>query len=174
VPPRGEAAKKQLELRCRMADELIADVIESIGNESVLLHASTKLPGGLNFEPKPVLAGWISDPQVKSAELDRLLNRAGWHYFFVPPEVHACALGFNNTHALSRALKKLMTRAQAERLNALQITTMRTKKSLGLHYAKCGANLRHIQDGLVLSPASERMLERATDNATRPLVKIGR
>lgn len=157
-----------------MADELIADVIESVGSESVLLHASTKLPGGLNFEPKPVLAGWVSDPQVKSAELDRLLNRAGWHYFFVPPEVHACALGFNNTHALSRALKKLMTRAQAERLNALQITTMRTKKFLGLHYAKCGANLRHIQDGLVLAPASERMLERATDNATRPLVKVGR
>ena len=39
-----------------------------------------------------------------------------------------------------------MIRAQAERLNALQITTMRTKKFLGLHYAKCGANLRHIQE----------------------------
>jgi len=89
----------------------------------------------LNFEPKPVLAGWASDPQVKSAELDRLLNRAGWHYFFVPPEVLAYALGFNNMHALSRALRKLMIRAQAERLNALQITTMRTKKFLGLHYA---------------------------------------
>jgi hypothetical protein len=94
--------------------------------------------------------------------------------FFVPPEVHACALGFNNTHALSRALKKLMTRAQAERLNALQISTMRTKKFLGLHYAKCGANLRHIQDSLVLVPASERMLEQATENATRSLVKVGR
>lgn len=143
---------------------------EAIGNiaiGSVLLHAGTRLPTPLAFERKPMLNGWVSDPKWQFVEFQRAVEQAGWHCFFVPPEIKAGALARNENHAVMRALRKLAGRAQKDKFNTLQITALQKGKVLGLNYARITANLRHLQDKLILAPASERLLQESAEQVTR-------
>ena len=129
------------------------NVAESIHGEVVLVRRDTFLPETIKAEVQLVPGEWNLVSPLSPAELDKDLYRAGWQFFYIPPEIRAGALGFNRKHALERALKKLIVKADTARLNAVQITRIEAKRFLGIHYASISAYLRHIQKSLILSPA---------------------
>lgn len=131
------------------------DIIEKIRAEEVLVRRDTTLPKTLKMENQLVLGEWNVVSQLSPAEFDKELYRAGWQFFYIPPETQSRALGFGRKHALARALTKLLAKVDAKKLNALQITGVEAKKFLGIHYASISAYLRHIQKSLILSPAPE-------------------
>jgi len=134
----------------------LTNVAESLHGEVVLVRRDTFLPETIKVEDQLVPGEWNLVSRLSPAELDKELYRAGWQFFYIPPEIRAGALGFNRKHALERALKKLLAKADAARLNAVQITSVEAKNFLGIHYASISAYLRHVQRSLILSPAPEK------------------
>ena len=132
------------------------NVVESLHGEAVLVRRDTFLPETIKVEGQLVPGEWNLVSRLSPAELDKELYRASWQFFYIPPEIRAGALGFNRKHALERALKKLLVKADTARLNAVQITGVEAKKFLGIHYGSISAYLRHVQKSLILSPASEK------------------
>ena len=106
------------------------NVVESLHGEAVLVQRDTLLPETIKVEDQLVPAEWNLVSRLSPAELDKELYRAGWQFFYIPPEIRAGALGFNRKRALERALKKLLVKAHTARLNAVQITGIEAKRFL--------------------------------------------
>jgi hypothetical protein len=132
----------------------MTNVVESLHGEEVFVRRNTSLPGTVKMEDQLVLGEWNLVSRLSPAEFDKELYKAGWQFFYIPPEVRASALGFNRKHAIERVLNKLLVKADAAKLNAVQLTSVEAKKFLGIHYASISACLRHVQKSLILSPAS--------------------
>src|SRR5438270_7248326 len=129
----------------------MTDIITSHRDGTLLVRRGTWLPETVKIEGQLVLGEWNLASRPSHAEFDRELYKAGWQFFYIPPETQAGALGFNLKHALTRALKKLLVKVDATKLNAVQITVVGTKKFLGIHYASISAYLRHVQKSLILA-----------------------
>ena len=134
----------------------MTDIIKSLRDGTLLVRRGTSLPETVKIEGQLALGEWNLVSRPSPAEFDRELYKAGWQFFYIPPQTQAGALGFNLKHALARALKKLLAKVDATKLNAVQITAVGTKKFLGIHYASISAYLRHVQKSLILSPAAEK------------------
>ncbi len=70
--------------------------------------ATPFLPETVKMNDQVALGEWNLVSRLRPVELDKELYKAGWQFFYIPPEVRASALGFNRKHALERALKKLL------------------------------------------------------------------
>jgi len=121
------------------------DVVENLNGQEVFVRRNTFLPETVKMNDHVALGEWNPVSRLRPVELDKELYKAGWQFFYIPPEVRASALGFNRKHALERALKKLLVKADAAKLNAVQLTSVEAKKFLSIYYASIGACLRHVQ-----------------------------
>lgn len=92
---------------------------------------------------------------IRPAQLGQQLEHAHWQFFFVPPELRAKAFGFGRARALARALRKIWARADLAGLNTVEIARITTKELPGIQFACIEARLRHIQQGLVLTPEKQ-------------------
>jgi hypothetical protein len=141
------------------------NIFEGLHGEEVLVRRDTSLPETVKTEDQPGLGEWKLVSDLTSEQFDKELYKAGWQFFYIPPETRASAVGFNRKQALEKALKKLLAKAHAAKLNAVQLTGVEAKKFLGIHYASVSAYLRHVQKSLILSPASEKTEERRLSRA---------
>ena len=107
----------------------IADIIESLRGGNVLVRRGTSLPETVKVEGQLALGEWNLVARLSPAELDKELYKAGWQFFYIPPETQAGALGFNRKQALARALKKLLAKADAAKLNAVHLPVLKKKSS---------------------------------------------
>ena len=139
-----------------MIHHAVTNVVESLHGEEVLVRRDTFLPETVKMGDQLVFGEWNLVSALSPAEFDKELYRAGWQFFYIPPEIRAGALGRSRKHALERALNKLLAKADGAKLNAVQITGVEAKKFLGIHYASISGYLRHVQKSLILSPAPEK------------------
>lgn len=86
-------------------------MIENLQREELLVRQGTALPDSLKVFAPDVQGQWCLLRGMRSADLGRRLDPAGWQFFFVPPEVRANAFGVSQKHALARALKKILVNA---------------------------------------------------------------
>lgn len=59
------------------------------------------------------------------------------------------------TSALARALRKILAKADLAGLNTVEIASITAQELLGIQFACIEARLRHIQQGLVLTPEKQ-------------------
>ncbi len=131
------------------------DPIENLCSGSVLVRCDAGLPQSVKVSGPLVMEGWRLVSDIGTAQLDRQLDQEGWYFFYLPPEIAFSAFGFARKHALARALKKLLARAETEKLNTVKVTAVETKKFLGVHHAKVIARVRHIQKSPILFATPE-------------------
>ncbi len=139
-----------------MIHDAVTNVVESLHGEQVLVRRDTFLPETVKMKHQLAFGEWNLVSALSPAEFDKELSRAGWQFFYIPPEIRAGALGRNRQHALERALNKLLVKADGAELNAVQITGVEAKQFLGIHYASVSGCLRHVQKSLILSPTPEK------------------
>jgi len=142
-----------------MTQVVIPDVIESLRSGNLVVRKDAPLPGSVKIEGPLVVGEWMLVSQVRPAELDRQLNSVGWYFFFLPPEIQAGALALDRDrkHALAKALRKLLARAEAEKVNTLEITRVKTKEFPGFLYASLRGYMRHIQQSPLLFRTAEEV-----------------
>jgi hypothetical protein len=111
----------------------------------VLVRADAVLPASLPPLGDLVAPGWKILSGADAGNADREISRAGWHFFFVVPPA-AAAKGFSRDRqeAARRALAKVARQAEAQHLNAIEITKIAWRRFWPFWIATVAINFRHI------------------------------
>ena len=143
---------------------------------SVLIRSDVPLPESARFESKRYGA-WKVLTGVNGFSVERALSEAGWHFFFMVPEVRAGAVASTPQSAMRRALKKATMAVEAQNFNALEIVGITTKRFLGLYYVQVVAHARHAKHSPYLRDLDPHYVPRNVWNfkqALRRRAEIGR
>ena len=123
---------------------------------SVLIADRPVLLGALQIQSDPYGPNWSLVQGLSSFDLDRMIHRAGWNFFFMAGEVTASFLGGLTPGRIHKALVGLLGRVSHQHFNCLEITAIRAKRFLRLPYTTISAHWRHIQQKCRLDSHHER------------------
>lgn len=118
---------------------------EEIRAGSVLIKSNASLPDSVQFESKRYRS-WSLLTEADGFQVGRTLSDVGWHFLFMVPEVRTGALSSNRNRGLRKALKKVLSAIEAQRLNAMEIAEINTRRLLGLSYVEIVAYPRHVKN----------------------------
>ena len=151
---------------------VVLGTIEDIVSGTILLRSDIPLPKSAYFEAKQYGA-WKILTGVDGFAVERRLSAAGWHFFFVVPEIKAAAVSSTRRGALRKALKKVTSGTNSLSFNALEIAKLTTKRFLGLYYVKVVAYKRHIKDSPFLRDLDPYHVSRSVWDSKQVLRRRG-
>lgn len=127
---------------------------DQIKSGDLLLAEGTLLPvsmqGSEQCESKPFIPGWNWVKNLDSIGMDRLINKAGWNFFYFAGGIEMIAFGSDREQATGKALKRIIASLKAKNFNCLEITHVTAKHFLGWPYVSVSAHSRHVQKSRVL------------------------
>jgi hypothetical protein len=110
----------------------------------------------LASDGKAYLKNWNVVKSLSGIALDREIRDAGYHFFFLAGEVNAIFFGTVAAQRIQNALKRILTKVRGEHFNCLEVTGIRPKRCMGLHYTIVSAHSRHIQRSCQLDSIEQR------------------
>ncbi|HWP84354.1 MAG TPA: hypothetical protein VNN17_04150 [Terriglobia bacterium] len=126
------------------------NLLAALKQGALLLRSNALTPDSVRLEKKLLGREWAVVCNRRPAEVDREITRAGWHLFFIPPELTATAIARDEHSATGRALAKLLAQAEAQGMNALEITGLSLKEWAGFYRVTVRGVLRHLQRSYLL------------------------
>ena len=118
---------------------------------TILIRENTVLPAGLAFESEAFLPGWRIVRDVDVYGLGREIEEAHWNFFYLAGAIKAIVFGHEKSGALRRAVKQILAKHERRTFNSLEITSIASKRFLGIPFLSVAANFRHIQESLCLN-----------------------
>lgn len=115
---------------------------EEITVGSVLLRRGAILPVVLPMDSGRV-GDWDLVRGLGGYAVERKLRGAGWHFFFMVPEVEGFAVGFDRQKTFAKALARTVRAVEVTGFNAVEIVATKRTEWLGMHYVKVTAHPRH-------------------------------
>ena len=115
---------------------------------SILVEAGVHLPNALHVQNDS--NGWAAVKENRST-FEKTVEEAGWTFFFMAGEIEATVFGFDKQKALRVALKRLITDAESQHCNSMEITRITDKSFLRFPYVSVSAHARHLQKGNLFS-----------------------
>jgi hypothetical protein len=94
--------------------------------------------------------------KVIGHDLDRLVRKADWNFFFMAGSIEANALGRQSEKTTRIAMRRILAKAKSSTFNCLEITELSTRTLFGIPYTHAAAHSRHVQSGCCLKQAAER------------------
>jgi hypothetical protein len=128
------------------------------GVVTILIREGTPLPANQSIESEAFLPGWRLARDLDGYGLDRKIREAGWTSFWLAGETRATVFGIDEEKMVLRAIKEILARLEAEKFNSLEITrvtSVASKRFLGVRYVTVSARSRLIQQGVGLVPAKD-------------------
>ena len=104
------------------------------------------------------LPGWKAIRDLDGHRLSRKIEEANWNFFYLAGEIRVTVLG-SGSRTLHRAVKRVLAK-QEKQFNSLEITSVISKRFLGLPFMSVVAHTRHIQQSTRLVPAKDFVLEK--------------
>ncbi len=127
---------------------------DQIKSGDLLLAEGTLLPTSMHGteqgERKPFIPGWNWVKNLDSNGMDRLINKAGWNFFYLSGGIEMIAFGADRERATSKALRRIIASLKAKNFNCLEITHVTAKRFWGWPYVSVSAHSRHVQKSRVL------------------------
>ena len=137
---------------------------------TILIRDNTPLPPGLAIERDVFLTGWKAVKDLDGYQLGRKIEGAKWNFFCLAGEIRVTVLG-SGSKTLRRAVKRALAK-QEKQFNSLEITSVVSKRFLGLPFVSIVAHTRHIQQGIRLVPAEELVLENPVPAALQTMRQV--
>jgi hypothetical protein len=110
---------------------------------SVLIKSDAILPHSMRIAFKRY-GSWTLATETNGVGFERMLSEAGWHFFFIVPEIRVGAVSSNRNNAVRAALNKALAAVESQNLNALEIVNVSSRRILGLHHVKFVVHPRHV------------------------------
>lgn len=143
-------------LRSQVTRRAIASVPIQYTNKKkiLLIKEDTPLPSTVSMESEVFLPGWRVVRNLDRQALTRRVEEAHWNFSYLAGEIRATVFWHQGLGALRRATKcVLATQEQQDfKFNSLEITTVASKRFLGIPRMSVTAHSRHIQQGVGLAP----------------------
>jgi hypothetical protein len=123
---------------------------------SILIEDRPGIVAALGIEIEPCMQSW-SLVHVDSAEaLDQQIRGVGWNWFLMTAELRVRVFGSASQMVLRRVLMLIVKKQPTQFFNCLEVTSISTKRFLGLPYTVVTANSRHIQSSWRLDDVDRR------------------
>lgn len=111
---------------------------------AVLVKADTPLPEILAHDWRRI-GSWLM--HFDGARVEQTLREVNWHFFYVVPSISARAIAFDRENAVAAAFERLLLDSGRLTVNALEITAVKVRHVLGIHFAQVAARPRHVRPG---------------------------
>lgn len=131
------------------------------GAVTILIREGTPLPANQSIESEAFLPGWRLIKDLDGYGLDCKIRGAGWMPFCLAGETRATVFGVDEEKMVHRAIMEILARLEPEKFNSLEITrvtSVASKRFLGVHYVTVSAQSRLIHQGVGLVPAKDFVL----------------
>lgn len=128
------------------------------GVVTILIREGTPLPAHQPIESEAFVPGWRLIKDLDGYGLDRKIREAGWTSFGVTGGAKATVFGIDEGKMVRRAIMEILTRLEPEKFNSLEITrvtSVASKRFLGVRYVTVSAESRLIQQGVGLLAAKD-------------------
>ena len=125
---------------------------------TILIRDNTPLPPGLAVESQSFLPGWKAVKNLDGYELARKMEEAKWNYFYLAGVTRTMVLGREGPETMRRAVRRALAELDRLRFNSLEITTVVSKRFLGIPFTRVSIHSRHIQQAIGLVPRKEFVL----------------
>jgi hypothetical protein len=125
---------------------------------TILIRDNTPLPAGMAIERDVFLPAWKAVKDLDGYQLGRKIEGAEWNFFYLAGEIRVTVLG-SGSKTLRRAVKCVLAK-QGKQFNSLEITSVISKRFLGLPFVSVVAHTRHIQQGICLVPTKDFVSEK--------------
>jgi len=129
-------------------------------NTIILIRDGTTLPPNLSIASNAFFPGWRIVTSPDRSTLTRSIEADHWNFFYRAEETRATAFGTESLHSLRRAVKGILAKQEQQSFNALEVTTIASKRFLGIPFLRTVSHLRHIQESSALVP-SKALVPRA-------------
>lgn len=145
----------------------MSDVTET----GIFVREGTLLPKTLQIESEPYMPGWRSVKSLDGYGLGRKIHDAGWTFFCLAYETKATVFGIDEEKMMRRAIERILAnrKAEAEKFNSLEIvrvTSLASKRFLGIRQITVSARSRHIQESPVIFQAQDKGFEAAVPSGS--------
>lgn len=121
------------------------------GVVTILIREGTPLPAHQSVESEAFVPGWRLIKDLDGYGLDRKIREAGWTAFGLAGETRATVFGIDEEKMVRRAIMEILARLEPEKFNSLEITrvtSVASKRFLGVRYVTVSAESRLIQQGV--------------------------
>jgi hypothetical protein len=139
-------------------------------NTVILIRDATTLPPNLSIASNAFFPGWQIVTSADRSTLTRGVEAAHWNFFYRANETRAMVLGGASLRTLRRAVKQILGKQENQNFNSLEVTTIVSKRFLGIPLLRTVAHLRHIQESSALVPpkafVSQGPGDRAAESGT--------
>ena len=128
------------------------------GVVTILIREGTPLPAHQSIESEAFVPGWRRIKDLDGYGLDRKIREAGWTPVGLAGETRATVFGIDEGKMVRRAIMEILARLEPERFNSLEITrvtSVASKRFLGVRYVTVSAESRLIQQGVGLLAAKD-------------------
>jgi hypothetical protein len=122
-------------------------------NTVILIRDATTLPPNLSIASNAFFPGWQIVTSPDRSTFTRSVEAAHWNFFYRANETRATVLGAASLRTLRRAVKRLIAKQEHQNFNSLEVTTIVSKRFLGIPMLRTVAHLRHIQESSALVPS---------------------
>jgi hypothetical protein len=134
---------------------------------TILIRDNTLLPPAPAVESETFLPGWRMAKNLDGYGLARKMEEAKWNYFYLAGVTRTMVLGREGPETMRRAVRRALAKLDRLQFNSLEITTVVSKRFLGIPFTSVAIHSRHIQEAISLVPAKEIVPSMPANAATR-------
>ncbi len=139
-------------------------VLNAIEAGGIFVRDGTLLPETMQLESELYMPGWRSVSKLDGYALGRKIHDAGWTFFCLAYETKATVFGIDGEKMVRRAIERILANreAEAEKFNSLEIvrvTSLASKRFLGIRQITVSARSRHIQESPVIFQTPDKGFE---------------
>ena len=125
---------------------------------TIFIRENTLLPAGLAVDSESFLPGWRVAKNLDGYGLARKMEEAKWNYFYLAGVTRTMVLGGEEPETMRRAVRRALAKLNRLQFNSLEITTVVSKRFLGIPFTSVAIHSRHIQQAIGLVPTKEFVL----------------
>jgi hypothetical protein len=122
----------------------------------------------ITLKSRSFAEGWRLVEDKRACDIERQLREKAWHLFCLAPDVQGAGIARSPDRAVQKALEEVFAKALLNRVNALEIADLKTKRVLGIYRTAVAGKLRDIQESPYLFTTTEEMHQRVPVTITGP------
>lgn len=124
---------------------------------TVLMQTGAYIPESVWVERETYSPGWEEVTNLDGEDLDRLVRRENWNFFFFGGALQGMSWGSPSGSSVRCAAIRVLKKSKLTKLNGFEITGIHARRFLGIPYTNVTGHSRHIQKSTVLQNIAERI-----------------
>src|SRR5215469_6338438 len=100
------------------------------------------LPPALRFQGRRYSAGWRLLNSLKSNDIELRARDCGWNFICLASGMRCTVFGFGQASSFRKAMTKVLTEARQNAFNSVEVTEIRSRRLLILHWVSVCAHSR--------------------------------